>query len=114
MQILVVEDEQRMAELLERTLSEDGHQIVLARDGREAFEIARCSSFDVILLDVMLPGMNGLDVARQLRCRRQDVGVLMLTARDTVPDVVNGLDVEKSGESSLSTLSTIARIGRNG
>src|SRR6266852_1561586 len=61
MQILVVEDEQRMADLLERTLGEEGHQVVVARDGREGFEIARDSPFDVIVLDWMLPGMDGLD-----------------------------------------------------
>jgi len=92
MQILVVEDERRMAELLERTLSEEGHHVVLARDGREAFEIAGCSSFDVILLDVMLPGMDGLAVARRLRECRNQTPVLMLTARDAPADIVNGLD----------------------
>src|SRR5712671_6238818 len=81
MQILVVEDERRMADLLERTLSEEGHHVVLAREGREAFEIARSSSFDVILLDVMLPGMDGIAVARRLRECRNQTPVLMLTAR---------------------------------
>src|ERR1700761_7716852 len=60
MQILVVEDERSMAELLKRTLQEEGHQVVLAGDGRQGFEIARCSAFDVIVLDVMLPGMDGI------------------------------------------------------
>jgi len=92
MQILVVEDERRMAQLLERALSEEGHQVVLARDGREAFEIAGCSSFDVILLDVMLPGMDGLAVARRLRECRNQTPVLMLTARDAPADIVKGLD----------------------
>jgi len=92
MQILVVEDERRMAELLERTLNEEGHHVVMARDGREAFEIARCSSFDVILLDVMLPGMDGIAVARRLRECRNQTPVLMLTARDAPADIVNGLD----------------------
>lgn len=92
MQILVVEDEGRMAELLEQTLHEEGHQVVLARDGREGFEIARCSPFDVIVLDVMLPGMDGLAVARKLRERGNQTPVLMLTARDTPADTVNGLN----------------------
>ena len=60
MHVLVVEDERRMAELLARTLTEEGHQVVVARDGREGFEIAQCSEFDVIVLDLMLPGMDGL------------------------------------------------------
>ena len=92
MQILVVEDERRMADLLEQSLHEEGHQVVLARDGREGFEIARCSPFDVIVLDVMLPGMDGLAVARKLRERGNQTPVLMLTARDAPADIVNGLN----------------------
>jgi DNA-binding response OmpR family regulator len=92
MQILVVEDERRMAELLEKTFHEDGHQVVVARNGREGFEIARCSPFDVIVLDVMLPGMDGMAVARRLRECRNQTPVLMLTARDAPADIVKGLD----------------------
>ncbi len=92
MQILVVEDERRMAELLEKTLHEEGHQVVVARDGKEGFEIARCSPFDVIVLDVMLPGMDGMAVARRLRECRNQTPVLMLTARDAPADIVKGLD----------------------
>ena len=92
MQILVVEDEQRMAELLRRTLQEEGHQVIMAADGKEGFEIARSSPFDVIMLDVMLPGMDGVTVARQLRERRNQTPVLMLTARDAPSDIIKGLD----------------------
>jgi DNA-binding response OmpR family regulator len=92
MQILVVEDERRMAELLERSLREEGHQVVLARDGREGFEAARCFGFDVIVLDVMLPGMDGRAVARRLRESGNQTPVLMLTARDAPSDIVGGLD----------------------
>jgi len=92
MQILVVEDERRMADLLERTLQEEGHQVVVARDGREGFEIARWSPFDVIVLDVMLPAMDGVAVARRLRECRVQTPVLMLTARDGAAEVVRGLD----------------------
>jgi two-component system OmpR family response regulator len=92
MQILVVEDERAMAELLKRTLQEEGHQVVLAGDGREGFEIARNSPFDVIVLDVMLPGMDGITVARRLRESRNQTPLLMLTARDTPSDIVGGLD----------------------
>ena len=92
MQILVVEDEPAMARLLQRTLTEDGHQVVLAGDGKQGFEIARSSSFDVIVLDVMLPGMDGISVARRLRECRDQTPVLMLTARDSPADVVTGLD----------------------
>lgn len=92
MQILVVEDERRMAELLEKTFHEEGHQVVVARDGKEGFEIARCSPFDVIVLDVMLPGMDGMAVARRLRECKNQTPVLMLTARDAPADIVKGLD----------------------
>ena len=81
-----------MAQLLAQGLREEAYEVDIARDGATALEITRDRSFDVVLLDVMLPGMSGLDVARQLRCRKEDVGVLMLTARDALPDVVHGLD----------------------
>ncbi len=67
MQLLLAEDEPRMAALLERGLSEEGHHVVVARDGAEALEIARTAVFDVIVLDVMLPRMDGLTVARRFR-----------------------------------------------
>src|SRR6185437_4257585 len=92
MQILVVEDERRMAQLLEKTLQEEGHQVILACDGRQAFEIARCTPFDVIVLDLMLPGMDGMAVARRLRESRNQTPILMLTARDAPADIVRGLD----------------------
>jgi two-component system, OmpR family, response regulator len=90
--ILVVEDDAQMAQLLAQGLREEAYRVDVARDGTTALELSRNAYFDVILLDVMLPGISGLDVARQLRCRKQDVGVLMLTARDAVPDIVHGLD----------------------
>jgi DNA-binding response OmpR family regulator len=90
--ILVVEDDSQMAQLLAQGLREEDYNVNVANDGLAALELSRNTQFDVILLDVMLPGLSGLDVARQIRCRKQDVGVLMLTAKDTVPDVVKGLD----------------------
>jgi len=92
MQVLVIEDEQRMAELLRRTIEEDGHSAIVARNGQEGYEIARSSVFDVIVLDVMLPGADGITVARKLREARNQTPVLMLTARDAPSDVVKGLD----------------------
>ena len=92
MQILVVEDERRMAELLRRGLTEEGHKVVVARDGADGFEIARSSAFDVIVLDVMLPRMDGVTITRRLRAGRNQTPVLMLTARDSAADVVLGLD----------------------
>jgi DNA-binding response OmpR family regulator len=90
--ILVVEDDAQMAQVLAEGLREESYSVQIARDGVSALEISLNHPFDLVLLDVMLPGVSGLDVARQLRCRKEDVAVLMLTARDTVPDVVSGLD----------------------
>jgi DNA-binding response OmpR family regulator len=92
MQILVVEDEQRMARLLKRGLTEEGHQVVVARDGVAGFELARDARFDVVVLDMMLPGMDGLTLARRLRDGRNQTPILVLTARDAAADVVRGLD----------------------
>jgi two-component system OmpR family response regulator len=92
MNVLVVEDDKEMAELLVRGLREESHEVNLARDGKAALALSHSGDFDVILLDVMLPGMDGLQVARELRFRRERVPVLMLTARDALPDIVNGLD----------------------
>src|SRR4051812_41341205 len=93
MRILVVEDERSMAGLLRQGLEEDGHAVTLAGDGRHALEIAEAAEFDLILLDVMLPGINGLDVARRLRARHNPVPILMLTARDATADIVQGLNL---------------------
>jgi len=93
MQVLVVEDEQRMAELLRQGLEEEGHAVVLAANGRDGLAIAESHSFDAILLDVMLPVMDGFSVARKLRSARNQTPILMLTARDTPHDVVEGLNL---------------------
>jgi DNA-binding response OmpR family regulator len=92
MQILVVEDEQRMAELLKRGLTEEGHHVVVTRDGDIGLETARAASFDVIVLDVMLPGIDGPTVARRLRDARNQTPILMLTAKDAATDIIRGLD----------------------
>jgi DNA-binding response OmpR family regulator len=93
MQVLVVEDERRMAELLRQGLEEEGHSVILAMDGKEGLAIAESHSFDAIVLDVMLPGMDGFSVARKLRASRNQTPILMLTARDTTGDVVAGLNL---------------------
>jgi DNA-binding response OmpR family regulator len=92
MQVLVVEDEKRMAELLRRGLEEEGHHAVIARDGAEGLAMASSTEFDVIVLDIGLPRMDGVAVARRLREQRNQTPMLMLTARDTPADVVQGLD----------------------
>jgi DNA-binding response OmpR family regulator len=90
--LLVVEDEPRMLELLRRGLTEEGHSVTCASDGGEGWELAHAYEFDAVVLDVMLPTMNGFELAKKLRQERIPTPVLMLTAKDSVPDVVRGLD----------------------
>jgi DNA-binding response OmpR family regulator len=92
MHILIVEDEPQMAGLLKRGLEEEAYQVSVARDGQSALELSSCRKFDAIVLDVMLPRLNGVDFTRQLRLREHETPVLMLSARDTLLDVVCGLD----------------------
>lgn len=112
MHVLIVEDEPEMAQLLARGLREEQFEISLARDGRAALEESAETSFDVILLDVMLPQMNGLEVARRLRRREEDTPLLMLTARDSVPDIINGLNAGADDylTKPFSFLELLARI----
>ena len=92
MRILVVEDELKMASLLRRGLVEEGHAVDVARTGDDALWMAGAAEYDAIVLDVMLPGVDGFEVCRRLRERRVWAPVLMLTARDAVDDRVAGLD----------------------
>ncbi|HET7568029.1 MAG TPA: response regulator transcription factor [Gaiellaceae bacterium] len=92
MRVLVVEDEKKLGELLARGLREEGHAADLAGRGEEALWMARAVDYDAIVLDVMLPGMDGFEVCRKLRDGEVWSPVLMLTARDDVVDRVAGLD----------------------
>ena len=89
--ILIIEDEEKLARFVELELSYEGYEIQKAADGRAGLELAESGNFDLILLDVMLPGLNGLEVLRRLR-RSSSVPVILLTARDAVMDKVTGLD----------------------
>jgi DNA-binding response OmpR family regulator len=93
MQVLVVEDERRMAELLRQGLEEEGHSVVLAGDGKEGLAMAEAHPFDVIVLDVMLPEMDGFSMARKLRASKNQTPILMLTARDATEDMIAGLNL---------------------
>lgn len=81
-----------MAQILRKALEEEGYFVEVVGDGRAGLETAGNKKFGLILLDVMLPGINGLELARRLRASGQQVPILMLTARESIPDVVNGLD----------------------
>jgi len=92
MYILVVEDERRLAQVVRRVLEEEGHTVDLAHDGEEGLAMATDGSHDVIVLDILLPGMDGFEVCRALRRDRMDTPVLLLTALDGIDDRVRGLD----------------------
>jgi two-component system OmpR family response regulator len=90
--ILVVEDSLKMANLLRRGLVEEGHAVDVARTGTDAVWMAQAAEYDAIVLDVMLPELDGFEVCRRIRAEGVWAPVLMLTARDAVEDRVSGLD----------------------
>jgi two-component system OmpR family response regulator len=92
MRVLIVEDEPKMAALVARALREEGHTADTAGHGEDALWMARAAPYDAIILDVMLPGLDGVEVLRRLRALKVWTPVLMLTARDAVGDRVGGLD----------------------
>lgn len=93
MKLLIVEDEKRMADLLRKGLTEEGHTVACAADGAEGLSLAKAYDFDVIILDIMMPKLSGYELAKRLRAERVATPILMLTARDSVPDIVRGLDL---------------------
>lgn len=92
LRVLVVEDEHKLAGVLKRGLEEQGYAVDVAYDGQNGLDLALQETYDLVVLDVMLPGIDGLAVCRKLRLERRNVPVIMLTARDTVDDRVAGLD----------------------
>jgi DNA-binding response OmpR family regulator len=92
MRILIVEDEERIARFLKKGLEEESYAVDIASDGPAALDWVAGTTYDLVLLDVMLPGLNGFEVCRILRQRGVATPVLMLTARDEVDDRVTGLD----------------------
>ena len=92
MQVLIVEDDVRLAQALAHILAENGYQTDVVHDGASGLAYAECGDYDVIILDVMLPKMDGFAVVAQLRRKSISVPVLLLTARDAVPDKITGLD----------------------
>ena len=93
MRILLIEDEPRVARFIKRGLGEEGHVVDVATDATDGLALAHVSQYDVIVLDVMLPGRSGFHVASELRSEGNATPILMLTARDTARDIVRGLDV---------------------
>ncbi|MDR3691110.1 MAG: response regulator transcription factor [Fimbriimonas sp.] len=92
MKLLIVDDDPQIGAALRAGFDEVGFYSQICRDGNRALHLAMSTHFTAIVLDLMLPGMNGIEVCRQLRMARIQVPILMLTARDAVPDRVSGLD----------------------
>lgn len=90
--ILLIEDEANVASLIMRSLSEEGYEVSLAPDGTAGLDMAMQYPFDMIILDIMLPGINGLEVCRRIRAAGRSTPILMLTALGTTQNVVAGLD----------------------
>jgi DNA-binding response OmpR family regulator len=93
MRVLIVEDDLRIASFLEQGLEEEGYQVVTAHDGVSGLELAQSAPFGVIILDLMLPQIDGYEVARRLRRDCNQTPILVLTARDSNHDVIRGLDL---------------------
>ena len=92
MRILIVEDDRRLAHQLKKGMEELGYAVAVASEGTEGLEAARRGEFDVLVLDVMLPGLDGFSIVRRLRAAKRATPILLLTARDAADDVVSGLD----------------------
>ncbi|MBC7223408.1 MAG: response regulator transcription factor, partial [Anaerolineae bacterium] len=90
--VLIVEDEPKIANFLRRGLTYEGYDVRVAYTGEEALAMAREDPPDLVILDIMLPGIDGMEVCRRLRRNHADMPILMLTARDAIPDRVAGLD----------------------
>jgi DNA-binding response OmpR family regulator len=93
MTVLVVEDDRKIANLLERGLSENGHRVTVAVDGRDGTKMMLNGRYDAALLDVLLPGMNGLAVLEAVRSKRCNTAIMMLTAVDAVPEILKAFDL---------------------
>ena len=91
--VLIVEDEQSILKLLQYNLEKEGYEVSGAMDGKEGYEMALSNSYDIILLDLMLPGMDGMDVCRELRREKVDAPIIMLTAKDSEIDKIVGLEL---------------------
>ncbi len=92
MRILVIEDEKKVAQFIKKGLEEEHYAVDTAYDGEMGLYLAEVNEYDLIVLDLMIPKINGLEVLRKIRENRNNVPILVLTARDTVEDIVKGLD----------------------
>ncbi|MBW4888488.1 response regulator transcription factor [Mucilaginibacter sp. HMF5004] len=90
--IFLIEDEERVAAFIQKALEESSHKVSLCRDGAEAVKLFACNLYDLIILDISLPFLNGIEVCRHIRQKDKDIPILMLTALDSIDDKVKGLN----------------------
>jgi two-component system OmpR family response regulator len=121
MNVLVIEDDRKIASLLERGLSEHGHLVSVSGNGREAAEMMLGGGYDAALLDILLPGIDGLAVLERVRAKRCKTAIMMLTAVDTVPKILEAFDLGADDylvkpfllEILLARLTAIVRRGQS-
>jgi heavy metal response regulator len=92
MRVLVIEDEKKVASFIKKGLEEEHYAVDTARDGEEGLYLAETNEYDLIILDLLIPKIDGWEVLRRIRGKKNNVPILVLTARDTVEDIVKGLD----------------------
>lgn len=111
-EILIVEDDREMARVLRQGLEQENYSVTIAENGWKGLHLAQAGSFQAILLDIMLPSLDGLSLARQLRAGGNSTPILMLTARDSIDDLVNGFDAgaEDYLTKPFSFLELLARL----
>src|ERR1700761_5371227 len=121
MKVLVIEDDNRIANLVERALTEDGHSVTVSQNGREGATLLLSGQFDAALLDILLPGMDGFAVLEQVRAKRCKTAILVLTAVDAVPTILQAFDLGADDylvkpfllEILLARLGAISRRGQS-
>src|SRR3990170_5303230 len=92
MRILVIEDEKKVASFIKKGLEEEHYAVDIAHDGETGFYLSEINDYDLIVLDLMIPKIGGLEVLKRIRGKKNNVAVLVLTARNSVEDIVSGLD----------------------
>ena len=110
MKILVVEDEHLIANALKKGLEQEHYTVDLAFDGVEGFDLASSGDYDIILLDLMIPKMDGLEVCKNLRSHGNHIPILMLTAKSQIEDKIKGLDYGYVKDSNWKNLRTTVNL----
>ena len=110
MRLLIVEDEKQICDTIAKSLYDAGYEVDTCYDGEEALECILAEDYDLIVLDLNLPGMDGMDILRELRQKNEETKVLILSARGQIADKVEGLDAGANLKSSAEKLSSKIKI----